>query len=152
MNRFLQSYGILLLSLVTLFASGIVIGRITAPSARRTPPPLPVATTPPNAPDSWVASASARLAADLQLDAPTRQSVQNHLAPVAEEIFSDQQRALFQMHLRLLAIHDSLAAEIPLDARQLNRLSSSRAQLKALIIRKFPLMVRENPTLAVGEP
>lgn len=151
MKRFLQSYGILLLSLATLFASGVVIGRATAPAASHPQPATATPLSPPTSPESWAISATNRLAADLLLDASSRQAVQNHLTPVATEIFSDQQRALFQMHLRLLAIHDSLAVEIPLDDRQLKRLATSRSQLKSLIIRKFPLMVRENPALAVGE-
>ena len=70
---------------------------------------------------------------------------------MASAIFADQERALFQMHLRLLELHDTLAKEGAMSTQQLKRLGLSRAKLKELIIRKFPRMVRENPTMFVAD-
>jgi hypothetical protein len=147
-KRFLQSYGILVLSLLALFASGVFVGRMTAPGPRRTE--MPPAGVPADA-DAWVAAASQGLVKDLKLDEAQQQKVRQQLEPVAAAIFTDQERALFQMHLRLLELHDTLAKEGSLSGVQLKRLGVSRAKLKELIIRKFPRMVRENPSLVVGD-
>jgi hypothetical protein len=147
-KRLLHSYGILGLSLLALFASGVIIGRLTAPSPRQAPPP---AVSVPADADAWVAAASRGLVKDLQLDETQQQLVRRQLDPVAGAIFADQERALFQMHLRLLELHDSLAKTGSLSDPQLTRLGQSRAKLKELIIRKFPRMVRENPTLVISE-
>lgn len=148
MKRLLQSYGILGLSLLALFASGLIIGRMTAPSPRQAA--APAASIPVDA-DAWVAAASRGLVKDLQLDETQQQLVRRQLDPVAGAIFADQERALFQMHLRLLELHDSLAKTGSLNDPQLTRLGQSRAKLKELIIRKFPRMVRQNPTLVISE-
>jgi hypothetical protein len=147
-KRLLQSYGILVLSLLALFASGVFVGRMTAPEHRQAE--RPAATSPADA-EAWVAAASRGLVRDLKLDEAQQLIVRQQLDPVAESIFSDQERALFTMHLRLLGLHDSLAKAGSLSEPQIKRLGVSRAKLKELIIRKFPRMVRENPALVVGE-
>jgi hypothetical protein len=146
-KQILQRYGILVLSLLGLFASGLWIGRMTSPRPEQA---AQTAVDTPSGPDAWVAAASRGLANDLQLDDAQQQQVRQKLNPVAAAIFSDQERALFQMHLRLLELHDTLAKEGSLNAQQIKRLATSRAKLKNLIIRKFPRLVRENPSLALG--
>jgi hypothetical protein len=146
-KRLLQSYGILVLSLSALFASGVFVGRLTAPVSKQAL--RPVAAIPADA-DSWVQAASRGLVKDLKLDAAQQEKARQQLEPVALAIFADQERALFQMHLRLLGFHDSLAKEGTLSDSQLARLRVSRTKLKELIVRKFPRMVRENPSLIVG--
>ncbi|MCX6874134.1 MAG: hypothetical protein NTW21_10050 [Verrucomicrobia bacterium] len=147
MTRFIQHYGILVLSLLTLFASGLCIGRLTA---RRPQPAMLPALDTPAGPESWVAAASRGLVRDLHLDEAQELQVRQQLEPVALAIFTDQERVLFQMHLRLLELHDTLAKADSLDQDQLERLVVSRAKLRELIIRKFPLRVRDNPALAIG--
>jgi hypothetical protein len=147
-KRILQPYGILVVSLLALFASGVFIGRMTAPAPGQTW--RPGAAVPADA-NAWVATASRGLVKDLQLDDAQQQLVRLQLDPVADAIFADQERALFQMHLRLLELHDSLAKTGSLSDPQLTRLGLSRAKLKELIIRKFPRMVRENPALVISE-
>ena len=149
MKRFVQRYGILGLSLLALFASGVGIGRHTAPKPQPVAPPA-VETS--SSSEAWVAAASRSLVRDLQLDAAQELKVQQLLEPVAVAIYTDQERALFQMHLRLLELHDTLAKQGSLDQRQLRHLAASRAKLKDLIIRKFPRSVRSNPSLAIGNP
>lgn len=148
MKRLLQSYGILVLSLLALFASGVFVGRMTSPAPRQAA--RPNVEVPADA-DAWITAASRGLVKDLKLDEAQQLMVRQQLDPVAEAIFSDQERALFQMHLRLLEFHDSLAKQGSLNDSQLKRLGVSRAKLKELIIRKFPRMVRANPTLVVSE-
>ncbi len=146
MKRIFQSYGILTLSLITLFASGVFIGRMTSPQQ---PQAVKTAADLAAEPDAWMAAASRGLVRDLKLDATQQDHLRSQLEPVAHAIFSDRERALFQMHLRLLEFHDQLAKEPLMDDSQLRHLASSRAKLKELIIARFPNMVRQNPTLAI---
>lgn len=145
--KLLQSYGILFLSLIALFASGVFVGRLTSPTYRLAT--QPTVNVPPDA-GEWVLTASRGLGKDLKLDENQLQAVRKQLEPVATMIFADQERGLFQMHLRLLELHDTLGRDGALNERQLKRLGASRAKLKNLIIQKFPNRVRENPTFAIG--
>ena len=147
MKRFIQHYGVLVLSLLALFASGLGIGRLTSPRPQAMAQP---SVDRPGGPDAWVVAASRGLVKDLHLDEAQELKVRQQLDPVAVAIFSDQERALFQMHLRLLEFHDTLAKDGGLDDAQLKRLAQSRAKLRDLIITKFPCRVRANPTLAIG--
>lgn len=142
MNQRLKTHAVMAASLVALFASGVVIGRLTAPE-----PPVAAAAAPKGEP--WAAAASRTLAADLQLDATQRQQIDDILALVGSDLGEDQESALFTMHLRMLRVHDTIAAELPLSAAQSARLASSRAKLKGLIIGRFPQRVSENPKLAL---
>jgi len=146
MKRIFQSYGILSLSLVTLFTSGVFIGRMTTPQP---PPAVKTAADLAAEPDAWMAAASRGLVRDLKLDATQQEHLRDRLEPVATAIFADRERALFQMHLRLLELHDQLAKEPSMHDSQLRHLASSRVKLKELIIARFPNMVRQNPTLAI---
>ena len=148
MKRFLQSYGIIVLSLVALFASGVFVGRMTAPVAHAGSPST---TESPSSPEAWVETASRGLIRDLKLDEAQQVLVRQQLGTAAGAIFSDQERALFQMHLRLLELHDVMAKSASLSESQLQRLAQSRSKLKELIIRKFPNRVRDNPSLVISE-
>lgn len=142
MTPALKSQTLLVASLAALFASGLVIGRLTAPAP-------PAATAPPTPTSSWAETAAATLVSDLQLDASQAKQLGTLLTPVGTALTTDQTSALFTMHLRLLRVHDSIAAEVRLTAAQAARLAASRAKLKTLIISRFPQMVSQNPTLAL---
>ncbi len=142
MNQRLKTHAVMAASLASLFVSGVVIGRLTAPD-----PPVAAAATANAGP--WAEAASRTLTADLQLDATQQQRIDAILAPVGSELGEDQESALFTMHLRMLRVHDTIAAELPLSATQSARLASSRAKLKGLIIGRFPQRVSENPKLAL---
>ena len=129
MKKIFKTYGILVLSLVALFASGVTIGRLTAPVVKN--PVRPAAATPADA-EAWMATASRGLVKNLQLDEAQQKIVRAELEPVATTLFSDQERALFQMHLRLLEFHDTLAGIGTLNESQRMRLAVSRAKLKNL--------------------
>ena len=146
MNHLLKSYGVLTCSLLTLLASGIVIGRLTAPPP--TPPPA-LAADPSGSPEAWTLTATRALVRDLRLDASQQETIADLLPPVANALYDDQERTLFQMHLRLLLLHDSLAAKANLTHSQQQRLATSRAKLKDLIIAKFPARVSANPDLKI---
>lgn len=142
MNQRLKTHAVMAASLAALFASGVLIGRLTAPDP-------PVAAAAASKVEPWAAAASRTLAADLQLDATQRQRLDEILAPVGSDLREDQESALFTMHLRMLRVHDTIAAGLPLSAAQSARLASSRAKLKDLIIGRFPQKVSGNPKLAL---
>ncbi len=142
MNQRLKTHAVLAGSLAALFASGVMIGRLTAPD-------LPVAAAATAKAGPWAEAASRTLTADLQLDATQRQRIDEILAPVGSDLGEDQESALFIMHLRMLRVHDTIAAELPLSAAQSARLASSRAKLKGLIIGRFPQRVSANPKLVL---
>lgn len=143
MNPRLKIHAIMAASLAALFVSGVVIGRLTAPA-----PPAAAAPSA-EAPASWTESASRTLAADLQLDSAQKQRIDAILAPVGTSLNEDQESALFTMYLRMLRVHDTIAAETELSPAQSRRLAASRAKLKGLIIERFPQQVSENPKLAL---
>ena len=142
MNPRIKTHAVLAASLAALFVSGVLIGRLTAPAG-------PTAAVPPDKAASWAEAASRTLTADLQLDAAQQQQIQNVLAPVGMSLNEDQESALFTMYLRMLQVHDTIAAEMKLSPTQLRRLAASRAKLKGLIIERFPQQVSENPKLAL---
>ncbi len=147
MKRSFQSWCIIVPSLLALFGAGVMVGRMTVPARRESA--APVAATPQDA-SAWVDTALGKLAEELKLDESQRATARESLAPVATSIFADQERALFQMHLRLLELHDTLAQAGKLNPDQLRSLGGSRLKLKELIIAKFPRMVRENPSPLIG--
>lgn len=149
MKHAIKTYGILALSLLVLFGSGIVTGRLTAP---RSLPPVATATAATKTPEGWLDAAAQGLVRELRLNPEQEQQVREQLLPVSTALHADQERALFQMHLRLLLFHDSLAASGTLNGGQTKRLGQSRAKLKSLIIGRFPDRVRNNPVLAGETP
>ena len=142
MNPRFKIHAVLAASLAALFVSGVVIGRLTAPAP-------PAAAAPSAQTTSWTDSASRTLAADLQLDSAQQQHINAILSPVGAALNEDQESALFTMHLRMLRVHDAIAAEMKLSPAQSRRLAASRAKLKGLIIERFPQKVSENPKLAL---
>ncbi len=144
MKHLFKTYGILALSLLALFGSGIVTGRLTAPRAAASAVP----TADDRTAGAWLDAASRGLVRELKLDATQERQVRDQLLPVSTALHADQERALFQMHLRLLMFHDTLAASGTLHPEQAARLAVSRAKLKSLIVGRFPDMVRGNPVLA----
>jgi hypothetical protein len=142
MNPRLRNQTILAVSLAALFASGVIIGRLTAPAS-------PAASAPTAQASSWAETASRTLANDLQLDESQQQGLDRILVSVGESLGDDQETALFTMYLRMLRVHDTISAGIPLSEAQSSRLAASRAKLKGLIIERFPQKVSENPKLAL---
>ena len=144
MKQIFKAYGILAVSLVALFASGVFTGRLTAPKSVKIAP----ATTDTRASGDWLDTASCALVRELGLNDEQARQVREQLVPVSAALHEDQERAMFQMHLRLLMFHDTLSSSGTLSPAQTARLAASRAKLKSLIVGRFPDMVRGNPVLA----
>lgn len=147
MKPVVQSWCIIVPSLLALFGAGVMVGRMTAPAPHESAAP---AALPAQDATAWVDTAVRKLAEELKLDEAQQATARENLTPVAASIFADQERALFQMHLRLLELHDTLAKAGNLAPDQVQRLGRSRLKLKELIIEKFPRMVRENPSPLIG--
>ena len=146
MIRHFRTYGVLCLSLIALFAAGVSVGRLTSP---QTTAAKKNTADPAAGPEAWVAAAGRGLVRDLELDPLQGEQIQKLLEPVAHELYADRERTLFQMHLRLILLHDILSKEVSLNRSQIKRLAASRTKLKNLIVQKFPASVRNNPVLAV---
>ena len=143
-----QRYAVMFLSLGTLFATGLAIGyRIGQESASGiavgTVKPAPGNATP--TAEEWAGQACEALRRELSLTPPQADLVRQHLVSASRGIFLDRDRALFQIHLRLLEVHDMLSRDLTLDEPQRHRLKSSREKLRALITERFAEILKDNP-------
>lgn len=139
MKRFIHRYGILLLSLTVLFASGIAAGyRWGAVSGPAGPAGMPqaVAAVEPT-PEQWSENAAAALQKDLGLSEAQTDLVRQVMAGPGREIFEEKHRASLKIHLRLLEVHDTLASSVELTPGQKATLQRRREQLRKLIMEKF---------------
>ena len=132
---------LLAVSLVALFASGAAVGYGIA--RRQTPEAVSAAGAETAVTRDWMDTATRALTRELGLDAAETQLVREQLAPVAQNITNDRDRAQFAMHLRLLEAHDRLVELLPTRAA---RLKASREKLRQVIFRKYEHLIRENPS------
>lgn len=139
-----SSYGPLALSLSGIFAAGGAVGYYLGKGAVAPAGAVEavIGTAPGASPEQWAEQAFTSLAGELQLTEDQRLKVKPHLTAAAERVFMERDRALLQMHLRLLEVHDSLARETTLDAAQQKHLVRSRAKLKASILSRFATILR----------
>ena len=135
----LPSYTLLALSLGGIFAAGGAVGYFVGKGATSPAPPLEqvIGTAPGASPEQWAGQAFDSLAVDLKLTEAQRGIVRPYLEATAESVFKERDRALLQMHLRLLDVHKALAKETMLTEAQKKRLAQSRAKLKASILGRF---------------
>jgi len=144
----LPSYTLLALSLGGIFAAGGTVGYLAGkrPGPAQDPAISTISTTNSTSPEQWADQAFENLAGDLKLTAPQRLKMRPFLLEAAGKVFMERDRALFQMHLRLLEAHDTLASESNLDPSQQKRLKQSRDKLKASISARFADILRDNPS------
>lgn len=138
-------------SLAAIFLAGGTAGffagrKSLSPALALTVDPV-VSAAPEASPEEWAQSAFNGLARDLQLSEVQRSRLKPYLNTVSEQVFHERDRALLQIHLRLLEAHDFLAAskDPPLNEEQVKRLARSRAKLKAFILGRFADILRTNP-------
>ena len=134
-------------ALLALFAAGTGTGyfiakKSTAPAAASdTQTTLSDTTTT----DWWQRSLN-RLASDLNLNETQKNAVRPMLQRTADQMFLNRDRALFQIHLELLAFHDTLGRPGTfLDATQKMRLDTLRARLRQQIETQFPQFLKDSP-------
>ena len=135
----LPSYTLLVVSLSGIFAAGGAVGYFVGKGSTTTTQALEqvIGTAPGASPKQWAGQAFDSLAGDLNLTEIQRGKVRPYLEATAERVFMERDRALLQMHLRLLEVHDILTRETMLDDAQKKRLAQSRAKLKASILGRF---------------
>ena len=135
----LPSYALLAVSLGSIFAAGGAVGYfIGKDTTAPTSPAEALSSIAPGAsPEQWAGQAFDNLASELALTDAQRGKVRPYLTATAERVFLERDRALLQMHLRLLEVHDTLATESALTEPQKKRLAASRAKLKASILGRF---------------
>jgi hypothetical protein len=133
----------LVLSLTTLFAAGLALGYRLGSS--RQPAPATTRQESSHSADEWASNASLALERDLSLSPSQSALVRSHLTTVSRGIFLERDRALFQIHLRLLEAHDILSKDLTLANTQRSRLKASREKLRALITEKFAPLLKDLP-------
>ncbi len=131
----LSKYGRLALALAAIFLSGQAIGWLLA--VRTSEARLEV----PSDPQRWREHMLARLRDDLKLTPEQETVVGQHLATTAERMKRDRDRALFQIHLQLLKLHDELGPTLTVD--QQKTLAESRRKLAESVQQKFPELLRD---------
>lgn len=140
MNRALQR-GKVALALLVIFASGIGLGWF-AREARK----LPCEAPPPagNAPaaSQWSDRAMRTLSQELKLTAGQEQEIRPVLQAAAGKMDLDRERALLQLHLQVLKVHDEMRPHLQPD--QVPALDRMRARLQQDIRRRFAKLL-ENP-------
>ena len=134
----------LVLSLSTLFAAGLALGYRLG-SSRQPAPPTTTRQESSHSADEWASHASLALERDLSLSPSQSSLVRSHLTTVSRGIFLERDRALFQIHLRLLEAHDILSKDLTLADSQRSRLKASREKLRALITEKFAPLLKDLP-------
>ena len=127
----------------TLFASGLAIGYRLGEQRAATASVSAADTT--VSPDDWTTRACDALQHDLALSPEQSDRVRSHLTEASQGIFLDRERALLQIHLRILEVHDVLARDPSLNDQQKLRLKTSRAKLRSLITSKFADLLRDSP-------
>lgn len=144
-----HSYPLLALVLGGLFAAGGTMGYYIGKN--QTAGPLPGLSESDAGPGAnrasaaeWAEAACTRLTGDLGLTEVQTGKIRPLLSHTSELVFLERDRALLQMHLRLLEVHDLLAKDGTLSAPQKNRLARSRAKLKDSILSRFAAILRSN--------
>ncbi|MES2708167.1 MAG: hypothetical protein V4726_16355 [Verrucomicrobiota bacterium] len=140
---------LLAVSLTAIFLAGGTAGYFAGKKSASAPPVTEgtVSSSPEGTPEQWAENAFKGLANDLQLSDLQRDQLKPYLNTMSEQVFRERDRALLQIHLRLLEAHDFLAAskDPPLNEEQVKRLARSRAKLKAFILGRFADILRTNP-------
>lgn len=139
------SYALLVLSLGGIFAAGGTAGYFWGKSRSAVPDAgiaQIIGTAPGASAGEWADDAFQRLARELDLSPEQHGRVRPYLTAAADRVFVERDRALLQMHLRLLEVHDALAREPALNDTQKKRLAHSRAKLKDSILARFAAILR----------
>jgi hypothetical protein len=137
MREIIHKYGKIALALVAIFLSGQAIGWMLAThrsEGRSTPPSADS--------DQWTREMLARLRSDLELTDAQVKAIEPRLRETSQQIQQERDRAMFQIHLHLVKLHDDLAPSVT--PEQKIKLDRSRQNLIELMKRKFPHFLRDS--------
>ncbi len=135
MKAFFQKYGRIALALLLIFASGQVVGWVLALRSCQASTPAQTDT------DVWAQDMLARLRTELDLQPDQLQRAETALVGRTKKIERERDRAMLQIHLELLKLHDDL--EPGLTPPQKIKLADSRKKLRESINRKFASLLSE---------
>jgi hypothetical protein len=141
MNRTLQR-GKVALALLVIFTSGIGLGWF-GHQARTIPGESqpPAAANTPVAAGIWTDRAMATLSRELQLTGAQQQEIRPLLQEAAGKMDLDRERALFQLHLQVLKVHDEMRPH--LQPGQVPALERMRVRLQQDIKRRFAAILND---------
>lgn len=140
MNRTLQR-GKVALALLVLFASGIGLGWFGRELGKAPAQLAAAAESPPAAAANWTKRAMATLSRELHLTAEQEQQIRPLLRQTAVSLDLDRERALFQLHLQVLRVHDAMRPHLRPD--QLPALEQMRLRLQQDIKRRFAAILND---------
>ncbi len=123
-------------ALLAIFLSGQGLGFVVASLVDREKVPAPPEIASPSpAPTTWADDALDRLRADLELTAAQEAALRPVLDDTGAKVVHQRERALFQIHLQLLAAHDDMDGLLNPDQRA--KLQASRDSLRRRIDERF---------------
>jgi hypothetical protein len=138
MNRTLQR-GKVALALLVIFASGIAVGWFGRDARKAPLEPAALANNTADAARHWTDRAIITLSQELQLTAGQEQEIRPLLHEASRKMDLDRERALFQLHLQVLRVHDEMRHLLRPD--QVPALERMRARLQQDIKLRFaPLL------------
>lgn len=138
MNRTLQR-GKVALALLVIFASGIAVGWYGHDARKAAIDTAPPANNSADAARHWTERAMSTLSQELQLTAEQERKIRPLLQEASRKMDLDRERALFQLHLQVLRVHDEMRHQLRPD--QVPALDRMRVRLQQDIKRRFaPLL------------
>ena len=138
MNRTLQR-GKVALALLVIFASGLALGWFAREVSKTPIESSPPANSTADAAKHWTDRAMVTLSQELHLTAEQEQKIRPLLHEASRKMDLDRERALFQLHLQVLRVHDELRPHLRPD--QVPALDRMSLRLREDIKRRFaPLL------------
>ena len=140
MNRTLQR-GKVALALLVILASGIALGWYGHDVRKAPGAANPPANNTADAARHWTERAMVTLGQELQLTAEQEQKIRPLLQEVSRKMDLDRERALFQLHLQVLRVHDELRPQLRPD--QVPALDAMSLRLQQDIKRRFAPLLKD---------
>lgn len=140
MNRTVQR-GKVALALLVIFASGIGLGWSGREIRKPQPGPPPPAGNTPVAAGQWTDRAMTTLSQELHLTAAQELEIRPLLQEAAVKMDIDRERALLQLHLQVLKVHDKMRPHLQPD--QEPALERMRLRLQQDITRRFAALLAD---------
>ena len=140
MNRTLQRAKVAL-ALLVIFASGIGLGWFTRDAQKPPADPTPPADNQAAAASHWTDHAMTTLTRELHLTADQQRDIRPLLQDASGKLDLDRERALFQLHLQVLKVHDDMRPFLQPD--QLHALDRMKARLQDDIKRSFSALLKD---------
>jgi len=140
MNRNLQR-GKVALALLVILSSGIALGWYGHDVHRSPAEASPIANNTTDAATHWTDRAMVTLGHELELTAEQQQKIRPVLQEASRKMDLDRERALFQLHLQVLRVHDELRPHLRPD--QVSALERMSLRLRQDIKLRFAPLLKD---------